>query len=161
MGNLGFVFQCTLKKMCECCLQFWFVAVRHSTRLLLSVRVSEHILWKSTIWTSFTILNQQQSRLAGSTDRGSVCYDPLVTTGGFSHLCEVNPWITTWTNVSIDHLSTFTSVVTSCVILFTVIEDIARGSSNDCGGMDKRGKLFGFWRCRNGGSPWCEIDLRV
>lgn len=42
-----------------------------------------------------------------------------------------------------------------------LIEDIARGSSNDCGGMDKRGKLFGFWRCRNGGSPWCEIDLRV
>ncbi|GAU88511.1 hypothetical protein RvY_01198 [Ramazzottius varieornatus] len=42
-----------------------------------------------------------------------------------------------------------------------LMEDIAQGSSHDCGGMDKRGKLFGFWRCRNGGSPWCEIDLQV
>ncbi|OQV25821.1 hypothetical protein BV898_00747 [Hypsibius exemplaris] len=42
-----------------------------------------------------------------------------------------------------------------------LIEDIAQGSQYDCGGLDKRGKLFGYWRCRNGGSPWCEIDLKV
>jgi len=42
-----------------------------------------------------------------------------------------------------------------------LMEDIAQGSSYDCAGLDKRGKLFGFWRCRNGGSPYCEIDLKV
>ena len=51
------------------------------------------------------------------------------------------------------------SIVPYCHFFFSVVEDIALGSSHDCAGIDRRGQNFGFWRCRNGGSPWCEIDL--
>ncbi|XP_055331138.1 perlucin-like protein [Paramacrobiotus metropolitanus] len=39
------------------------------------------------------------------------------------------------------------------------ISQLASRATNDCGGFDKYGNNFGFWRCRNGGSPICEMEL--
>ncbi|XP_055331123.1 perlucin-like protein [Paramacrobiotus metropolitanus] len=37
------------------------------------------------------------------------------------------------------------------------MDGLAKASSHDCGGFDRRGNI-GFWRCRNGGSPICEFE---
>ncbi|XP_055331044.1 uncharacterized protein LOC129583305 isoform X2 [Paramacrobiotus metropolitanus] len=48
---------------------------------------------------------------------------------------------------------------TQDVDLNKMFGEIAKDSSHDCGGYNRRGKDFGFWRCRRGGSPWCELEL--